>query len=164
MRHPRGYTLIEVLIVVTIIGIAGSIVVPHMMRSGSMGVQAAVRMIIGDIMIAQNDAIARQAARQVIFSVDENRYSINDGAGNPITASWRGGTSGDGGYEVDLDLDSRFSGVEIVSADFGGGSTTLQFDAMGGPMSGGEIVVEFEAQRYRITVAQFTGRVTVDAI
>jgi prepilin-type N-terminal cleavage/methylation domain-containing protein len=159
----RGYTLIEVLIVVTIIGIASGIVVPHMMRSGSIGVQAAARMIIGDILVAQNDAIAKQSPRQVIFEPVENRYRIVDGAGNPVEASWRGGSS-TGGYAVDLDDDGRFDGARIVSADFGGGSSTLAFDAMGGPASGGEVIIEFEAQRFRVAVAQFTGRVTVERL
>src|SRR5690554_6343777 len=122
MKHTHGYTLIEVLVVVTIIGIAGGIVVPHMMRSGSLGVQAAARMIIGDIMIAQNEAIAKQSTRQVVFAPGDNRYSITDGAGTPAIATWRGGTAGNG-YVVNLGADSRFEGVRIVSADFGGEST-----------------------------------------
>ena len=39
-RLKAGYTLIEVLIVVTIMGLAAAVVVPNMLRGGTLGVQA----------------------------------------------------------------------------------------------------------------------------
>ena len=57
------------------------------------------------------------------------------------------------------------TGVAIVSANFGGTTpTVLEFDALGGPLNGGTVEIEFQDQRYRVTVAAFTGRVTVQQI
>ena len=71
-RMPRGFTLVEVLIVVVIIGIVGAIVVPQILTAGTLGVQAAARMVIADLQFAQNDAIARQAPRRVVFEGGNN--------------------------------------------------------------------------------------------
>ena len=48
----KAYTLIEVLIVVVIIGIAGAVVVPQLLAGNSMDAQAAARMVIADIVYA----------------------------------------------------------------------------------------------------------------
>ena len=63
----RAFTLVEVLVVVTIISIAAAIVVPQMLRPGNLSVQAAGRSIIADILFAQNDAAAHQAGRRIVF-------------------------------------------------------------------------------------------------
>ncbi len=161
---PRtaGYTLVEVLIIVAILGIAAAIIVPHMLAAGTLGVQAAARIIISDILFAQNDAIAQQRNRKVVFDPANERYSLTDEADVILSANWKGGTTNN--YTVDFIADSRFQGVVIVSANFGGGSPTLEFDALGSPLNGGTVEIEFQGRRYRVTVASFTGRVTVDLL
>ncbi len=156
-----GYTLVEVLIVVTIIGIASAVVVPHMLAAGTLGVQAAARIIVSDILYAQNDAIAQQRIRRVIFDPANESYMLQDENGAILTARWKGGTANN--YSTDFTTDDRFQGVVIVSADFSGVST-LEFDALGGPLNGGTVVIDFQGSRYRVTVASFTGRVTVEQI
>ncbi|MEZ6190287.1 MAG: prepilin-type N-terminal cleavage/methylation domain-containing protein [Phycisphaerales bacterium] len=162
-RCRAGYTLVEVLVIVTIMGIAAAVVVPQMLSAGTLGVQAAARIIIADILYAQNDAIAQQRNRRVIFDPDTESYSLVDENGAVLTARWISGAANN--YIVDFTSDSRFAGVVIVSADFGGATPkVLEFDALGGPLNGGTVEIEFNDQRYRITVASFTGRVTVQQI
>jgi prepilin-type N-terminal cleavage/methylation domain-containing protein len=168
MRKPRrcrtGYTLVEVLIVVTIIGIAAAVIVPNMLAAGTLGVQAAARIIVADILYAQNDAIAQQRNRTVVFDPANESYSLQDENGAILTVRWKNGSANN--YVVDFTTDDRFQGVVIVSAEFpaGSGNSTLEFDALGGPLNGGTVEVEFQGRRYRVTVAAFTGRVTVQAI
>ena len=50
--------------------------------------------------------------------------------------------------------------MTIKSATFGS-DAAVTFDDLGSPDSGGEVVIEFNDQRYAIRVAAFTGRVTV---
>lgn len=162
-RCRAGYTLVEVLVVVTILGIASAIIVPQMLAAGTLGVQAAARIIIADILYAQNDAIAKQRTRRVVFDPANERYSLVDENGAVLTARWISGEANN--YVVDFVNDTRFTGVVIVSANFGGATPqVLEFDALGGPLNGGTVEIEFQGQRYRVTVASFTGRVTVQQI
>ena len=155
-RDCRAFTLIEVLVVLVIIGVAAGIVVPHMLKTGAMSAQAAARSVISDILFAQNEAISMQATRSVVFDVDANQYQLTDGDDAVLAAPSRSG----GLYVVDFAADRRFQGVVLSAANFDD-VTTLTFDALGTPTSGGQVEVTAGDIRYRITVAAFTGRVTI---
>lgn len=165
----RAFTLVEILVVVTIIGIAGAIVIPHLMEAGTLGVQAASRMVIADILFAQNDAIAAQNSRRVVFDVANNRYWLTTdltfalntvpAPGNAMGVNWKGGPL-NSNFIFDFDTDERFDGVILQNVNFGG-NTTLEFDALGGPTSGGTLQLVSGNNQYQIDVAPFTGRVTV---
>jgi prepilin-type N-terminal cleavage/methylation domain-containing protein len=157
----RAFTLVEVLVVVAIIGIAGAIVVPQMLRAGSLSIQAAGRSIIADLLYAQNDAIAMQSGRRVVFDVPNNRYRLTDAAGTTLTVPWKSGVSGN--YVVDFGADSRFQGVKLTAASFSG-QAHLEYDDLGAPSTGGTVELEASGFRYRITVAPMTGRVSIAPI
>jgi prepilin-type N-terminal cleavage/methylation domain-containing protein len=157
-RSRRGYTLVEVLLVVTILGIVSAMVVPSMLTAGSMGVQAAARIIVADLLYAQNEAVAQQANRSVTFDLANNRYQLTDETGTVLTESWISGTAEN--YVVDFSRDSRFQGVSLLEVDFDGGNT-IAFDDLGGPSTGGSVTLQYQRQKYRIDVASFTGRITV---
>lgn len=143
---------------VVILGIAGAIVVPHMLRGGQLGLQAASRMVIADIPYAQNEAIAHQTVRRVVFDLQNNAYRITDGADTTLSASWKAGAGQN--YVIDFDEDQKFTGVSLASADFGG-TSTLEFDALGSAANAGTANLATNTFRYRITVTPFTGQVTV---
>ena len=163
----RAYTLIEVIIVMTIIAIAAAIVVPQMLKAGTMTAQAAGRSIIADLLWAQNDAIARQRPRRVTFDSANDLYKVEkdtdgDGTWEPIPAQWRTGNTNTGNYEVDFNVDSRYVGVEIVSAEFPDAEHNyIDYDDIGSPSTGGNVVIESQGTRYRIDVTPMTGRVTI---
>lgn len=157
-----AFTLTEVLVVVTIMGLAAAVVVPQMLKPGTMHVQAAVRSIIADILVAQNEAVVRQSTRRVVFNTIDSQYSLTDGDGNPITGPWGKG----GQYVVSFRKDSRFSNVRIENVDFGNdpdAKSVIAFDELGVPSSGGTVDVVSGTTRYRISIAPFTGKVTVAA-
>jgi prepilin-type N-terminal cleavage/methylation domain-containing protein len=155
----RGYTLVEVLVVVSIIGIIGAIVVPQMIEPGNLRVQAATRAIVADLLVAQNEAIAHQSPRRVIFEPAQGRYRIADHDGISVVANWQSGAV----YVVDFTNDSRFAGVSIQSVDFSG-QLLVEFDELGAPSSGGTIDLVAGRTHYRISMAPFTGRITIAAV
>ncbi len=167
-RLKAGYTLIEVLIVVTIMGLAAAVVVPNMLRGGTLGVQAGARMIIADLLFAQNEAMAQQSTRRVVFDTSNNSYRVEkyDSGASAWVLEYNpsaGVTNNQQNYEIDFDDDSRFRGIEISAASFNG-SSTVEFDDLGNPSSGGTVRLKFEEHEYEIRVAPFTGRVTVERV
>ena len=156
MGKPAAFTLIEILIVVVIIGLAGAIVVPQLLAPSSMGPQAAGRAVIADILYAQSDAVAHQRVRKVIFDATTDSYRVTDDADTNLAANWKGGAE----YVVSFANDSRFQGVTLANVDFGG-TSTLEFDDLGAPISGGNLEVVGDTARYLISVAALTGRVTI---
>ena len=180
----RSYTLIELLIVIGILGIASSLLIPHLVNRDSMNVQAAVRLVIGDLCFAQSDALAHQEMRRVHFYDDGRGYCIvriKDSAElsqafDENTAEYVHDPLASGAeighYIVDFSTDSRFRGVRISDVEVDGDDMTngadLHYDQLGGtitsgstPGSGGYIEVESGEDRYRITISPFTGKLTV---
>lgn len=167
----RGYTLVEVLVTVTIMGIAGSVVIPSMSGAGVLRIQAGVRTVVADINFAQMDALAYQEARGIVFDTDANSYTIVQvlGANIDPDADALYDPRGPGQrYRVNLnDLD--FGGAVLTNVDLNGGNVLI-FDEIGGPVasggsdelsSGGSVELQGPQGQFRINIAAFSGRVTV---
>ncbi|MHC5026263.1 MAG: pilus assembly FimT family protein [Planctomycetota bacterium] len=178
-RFRRAYTLIELLLVVAILGIASALLVPQILAKDSMTVQAAVRQLIADMSFAQADALAHQEFRRVAFFDDGSGYALvraddfadfNDPF-DPDTANYvddpLAGSAEQARYIVDFN-DPRFEGVSITGVAIDGSSEFVTYDALGGtvrgaqtPGTGGTITMAYGEQIYEIEVAAFTGKLTV---
>ncbi len=168
---PRAFTLIEMILTVVILGIAGALVIPAMGETGILKVQASVRTIIADITFAQSDAVAFQERRALVFDVANNSYRVVQVPGNTIDAANNtlfDPTKSDGLFVVDF-KNAQFGDARIISASFDG-QPTLIYDALGGPVadasgstvgSGGTVRVQGSGSIFAISVEPFTGRVTV---
>lgn len=172
--HRRGFTLLELLAVVAILGIAAAMLIPSMSQTGILRVQAAVRTIVSDITFIQSDAVAFQERRAIIFDVDTSTYRLVMVPGNTIDAElntmYDPGRQG-GRYIVDF-TDKVYGGARITDANFDG-ENVLIFDAMGGPVadaasdepgSGGTITVVGSGSTFEVSIEAFTGRVTATRV
>jgi prepilin-type N-terminal cleavage/methylation domain-containing protein len=162
----RGYTLIELLIVVTMLGIASSVVLPSLGSTDVLRVQSTVRAIVADINVAQSEALAHQQTRALIFDVERNRYSLVEVPGATLDPA------SNTIYSVNLNDSRSFHNSVMVSANFDGDNVLL-FDELGGPIadvggstpsSGGTIVVQGSGSVFNINVEAYTGRVTVTRV
>ncbi|MFN0133562.1 MAG: Tfp pilus assembly protein FimT/FimU [Phycisphaerales bacterium] len=161
--HRKAYTLIEVLIVVTLLGIASAVVIPSIGSSDALKIQSAVRAIVADINAAQSDALATQRGRAIVFDTANNKYQIievNGAVLDPVNDLIR---------EVRLVQGTNGLTGTIAAADFGG-TNTLVFDELGGPVTGpgsstpsagGTITLSGFGSTFVLTVEAYTGRATV---
>lgn len=172
-RSIRGFTLIEILIVVALLSIAATMLIPNMRHMTDFETEAAVRQIVADLTFAQSDATAHQASRRVLFEEDGSGYRLlgdpfdydNDVLWDPI------GSDGQNKYIVDFKADPRFKSVVIDSAVFDSDSSFITFDSIGGPVddgdnpsTGGLITIKGADGIFEIQMAAFTGRISVNRI
>jgi len=161
-RRRRGYTLVEMLLVVTVLGIAAAMLVPNLVGRDTYSIEAALRQLVADVTFAQSDALAGQGHRRVQFLEDAEGepgdarrwtgwsvYRVDgpghagpdpDGPEDYVSAEYDGPTfeGGDGAIPparpliVDLSADPRFAGVRIESVELEGGGDAITFDELGG--------------------------------
>jgi prepilin-type N-terminal cleavage/methylation domain-containing protein len=175
----RAYTLIEVLIVVAILGLAAAVLIPSMSGRGDFDTQAAVRALISDISFAQSDALANQSFRRIHFyeggtgwclvklAEDELAQEFDpetaDFVVDPLKGAARGGT-----YAIDFVQDDRYASVRVEGVSIDGGKRDITFDELGGtltsagpPGRGGTLILRSPDAAYRLEIAPVTGKVRV---
>ncbi|HYF13500.1 MAG TPA: prepilin-type N-terminal cleavage/methylation domain-containing protein [Phycisphaerales bacterium] len=161
-----GYTLVEMLIVVVILGISAAMVIPSMAEASSLRVQGVLRLIVADITTAQSDAIAFQSQRAIVFRFNNSptQYVTAEVSGNAVDATTglitRRSFGGD-----------QYGNSQITSTTFT--NNTLVFDELGGPVAtpgsdtpapSNSITVTGSGQTWRIHVEAYTGRVTIQRL
>src|SRR6185436_12386921 len=83
-RARGGFTLVEILVVVIILGIAGAIIVPSIGSRDDLKAAAAARVIMADLIYTQNLAITSQGNRYMSFDTVNQQYTVTDAAGAVI--------------------------------------------------------------------------------
>lgn len=161
-----GYTLVEVLITVTILAIAAALVIPSFASTDVLRVQAGVRAIVADLTTAQSDALAYQRGRAIVFAPG----AFPNGRSYKVLEV-RSGTLDE---SLDLLSQTTFGGemygnAAIISGEFAYPNAII-FDELGSPVETPEgttaapnqwIDLQGSGQTYRITVEAYTGRISV---
>ena len=171
--NPRGFTLIEILCVVIILGIAGAVIVPQLGTRDDLRAASAARALMADLIYAQNLAITSQSNHYVAFDVTNRRYTVLNSAlaivQHPVEKSNFVMTYGPGGSpglrECSLSS-AAFLGTS--SADM---RTTIGFDELGTPLvryggvvetlTAGEVKVKSGNHELTIRIEPYTGQITV---
>ena len=166
-QQSRAFTLVEILVVVVILGIASAVILPQLGNRDDLRAAAAARMVMADLIYAQNLAISNQSPRYIIFT--GTGYSIHesvsgDAITHPIEKTPFVVTFGSG----------KLKEMSITPPDFGG-SSIMGFDELGSPFSynasasppasalttRGEIVVFSGNYALEIHLEPFTGETSV---
>ncbi len=175
-----GYTLVELLTVVTVIGILATVVVPSLSNGASAGLKAAGRVLASDLRMAADLAVQYSTQYTITFDLTKNQYQLTlTGPGNPPALQNPQAPPGTpaGTYVISIgkidgnSIDSN--GVRLLGAKLktGGQSVTnISFGALGGTgptrTDDSEIWLIYgpawNPQYLRLTVTAITGQVWVD--
>ncbi len=161
----RGFTLTELIVIITILGIVSWIAYPKMAAMDEIKLDVAARRLAADLRYAQSLAMSRRVIHGVLFDPALEKYTVfAPNAATPIT------DPADRARTMIVDYTSRteFKGVLVQSAAFG---TTpgVTFDYFGVPRdtggvdlgSAGIVVLTYQGQYDTVFVAPQTGMVTV---
>jgi prepilin-type N-terminal cleavage/methylation domain-containing protein len=139
--QSKGFTLIEVILVMVIIGILAATVVPRIdfTISTTASVDGAAYIVASDIRYAQEFAMANRVSKEIRFTSGSASYSFFP-------------TSG-------LDPSGQLQGATI------GTTITFSFNSLGEPILNGGMSVTVRdlgsTQTRTITVLQYTGKVNI---
>lgn len=153
-HRDKGFTLVEILIVVIILAIAAAIAIPRMGSAGAMQMRAAADMIAADLEYAKSMATSRQANYTVIFNTSAESYQIED-AGGVISHPVKVGSQ----FIINFSADSRLDEVDITNVNFNS-TSQVKFDRLGSPDNGGTITLQAGGVSATITVEAVTGYIS----
>ncbi len=158
----RGFTLIEIIVVVVILSIVGMVVIPMMGSAAITELKAAANMVSADLEYAKSIAIAKGQIYSVQFDAGAESYRVKDQNGNTIKHPVNGVD-----YVVDFSADSRIDQVTISSVNFDS-TNEVKFDYLGNPLNGsdgslssGTVTLEAGGQTITIRVEPVTGYISI---
>jgi prepilin-type N-terminal cleavage/methylation domain-containing protein len=133
MRHLSAFTLVEVMTVMVILGIAAACIVPQIGTRDDLSAAAAARAVMADLLYAQSRAISTQKMHFVEFSGNGYTILARDSDTSPLYTITNQTTQHS--YVVNFgSTNPIFPDVNISSVSFDASpSTTIQFDSLGAP-------------------------------
>jgi prepilin-type N-terminal cleavage/methylation domain-containing protein len=164
MSASKGFTLLELIVVMTIIGILAWVAYPKLSALNDIKLDGAARRVAADLRYAQNQSIGKRSVHGVLFEPAARRYTVF----SPTTAS---PVTDPANRARPLRVDfsgGEFQGVSIASAAFG---TTrgVTFDYFGVPRdtagvdlaATGRIILTYQGGADTIDVTPGTGKVII---
>lgn len=169
----RAFTLVEILCVIMILGIASAIIIPQLGSRDDLKAAAAARTLMSDLIFAQNAAIAQQKRYFVQFSGQTYTVLWRAGDSGPLTTATHPvtkepytvtfGTARNGTENVTLGTAS-FDGFTILGYDDLG--TPFSYDALSDLSSAltapGTVTITCGTTALTISVEPYTGETSVN--
>lgn len=158
----KGFTLVELIVVVVIIGIVSMIAVPMMSSAADMQARSAANRIAADLDYAKSLAMTHQKAFSVVFNPTSESYDIRETATDTLVSNpMQPGSN----YLVDFTVDRRLSRVNIASSNFDSDiSNAVTFNYLGTPYSGKGLTSPLTVGRITLGADNFTMYVDIEPV
>jgi len=161
-----AFTLVELLMVITVLVIAAAIVIPNIGSAGDTQAMSAARALAGDLEVARDLALKTQRPHTVLFSSDEQSYKVvadyddeTYAAAQAIDHPVVEGRT----FEVSLARRNGMGSVVVSDVSFGG-ERYVTFSELGEPSSAGAITLGAGQVQMQINVAGLTGSVSTTRV
>ena len=147
LRNPigdsAGLTLIEIIMVITLVGILVVVAAPKFLETGGFSLEGAAAMVAADLRHAQALAMATHDSKEVRFV---------SGTPPPTVT-----------YDVETENDLFFRTVKLPSEVSIDTTVTFTFNSLGEPSTsvGWSMTISAGANNKTISVTQYTGKVTI---
>lgn len=156
-----GFTIIEIIIVVVIIGITALLAIPMLTDAADMQARSAANQIAGDLDYAKSMAMTHQQNYSVVFDTANESYEIQDESGTVIDNPLQPGST----YVVSFADLRNLDQVDITNADFDSdASDTITFDYLGSPHSGTTLPNPLNSGQITVQAGDFTLTVDVEPV
>lgn len=155
----RGFTLIELVLIMAIVAVVGVVVSIGMGGLNSSRLNGAARRLISDLRFAQQAAITKRIRHGVIFTANSYTVFENDNTADPA----RNPQGGDN-FIVDFTA-GEFAGVTLATTLT---NSVVRFDTNGRPMEGNAaaaltaprtVTLTFNGNTQNVAITQETGKV-----
>lgn len=157
-HNLAAFTLIELMAVLVILGMAAAIVVPMLGNTGDLDASAAARRMSSDLLYAQNYAITHQTRVRVTFNTTTGQYTLTAvPAGGAATVLTHPITRRP--YTMGFTETDGLGSVALTRTTFTGDQ--LEFDSLGSPSLAGDIVLTSSGVSKTVQVAAVTGKVSI---
>jgi len=169
-QSRRAFTLVEILMVVTILAIASAIIIPQLGTRNDLKAAAGARVVMADLIWAQNRAISTQQKQYVVFSGQSYTLWYRNSSGTLVKSTH---PVNKGEYTTRFNVaKSPLDTVTISGTPTFAGKGSVGFDEMGTPFgwdgtteysmtSAGTIQVASGTFTLTISVEAFTGEASV---
>ncbi|HOO76363.1 MAG TPA: prepilin-type N-terminal cleavage/methylation domain-containing protein [bacterium] len=133
----KGFTVLEIIIVLLVLAIVASAVIPKMIDTDSLGARVAAEVAATDIRAVQANAIFTGAPSAIVFTSGWSEYSAQ-GLLPPLRVLPSGATAG-GSYSITFNGlgEPNFSSAQTLTFVNGGGSTDLTVEPLTGKVTVG---------------------------
>jgi prepilin-type N-terminal cleavage/methylation domain-containing protein len=163
-RTSAGFTLLELVIVIVIVGILAAVTVPRFKAFNTIKLNSVVKKIVTDIRYAQSMAGSSHDMYGVTFNTTSEQYEVrrirdNSYAKDPFSRQ---------DFIVNFNTDPLYRGATIDSANFGS-TNQVRFGWNATPLNGnnvtlsseGSVVISYRGASMTVFVASGTGTVRV---
>lgn len=164
-RHSRGFTLVEMLTVVVVVGILSALMVPMLGDTGQSKLIAAANQVAADVAFAQIESISHaDDLRYVIFDLDNNTYFIAPTSDllTPVT-----NPIGNRPYQITFGKGNQrqLSGVTITNVSMNGDSR-LRFGIYGelDQATAATVTLACEGSQITVTIDPTCGDISMSDI